>query len=150
EGLDDGFDLLHRLILPERGPRPGVIPQYTRDPCRRSAGKAGDRAGLSELKNDASLDHHARLAVPIAAAAEGEPGGDTDRLHIRQLLAHEPNALLIGRGEGRRPGVTARAIEQVRRAAEEGTGGADVFPSPGDTDVIVDRVTRQDRAAIGR
>src|SRR5438105_4328255 len=111
--------------------------QYTHDPCRRSAGKARRCAGLPELEDDASLDQHARLAVPVAAAAEGEAGGDADRLHIRQFFAHEPNALLIGRGEGRRPGVTARAIEQVRRSAEEGTGGADVFPSPGDTDVIV-------------
>src|ERR1700726_554671 len=103
-----------------------------------------------ELEEDASLDHHARLALPIAAAAKGQAGGGAVRQHIRQLLPNKPNALLIGRGEGHRPGGTARAIKQVRCAVLYRAARVDVFGPAGNADVVVDRVARQDRAAIGR
>src|ERR1700719_2091688 len=103
-----------------------------------------------KLEDDPPLDHHARLAVVVAAAAKSQAGGGAVRLHIRQLLANKPNAFLIGRGESHRPGGTARAIKQVRPTVLYRAARADVFGPAGNADIIVDRVTRQDRAAIGR
>src|SRR5580704_16887812 len=103
-----------------------------------------------KLEDDSPLDHHARLAVVVAAAAKSQAGGGAVRLHIRQLLANKPDAFLIGRGESHRPSGTARAIKQVRRAVLYRAARTDVFGPTGNTDIVVDRVARQDRAAIGR
>src|SRR5580700_4623001 len=129
--------------------RPSVAPLTAeRSPRCPHASRAEPSA--SRAKTPPPLDHHARLAVVVAAAAKCQAGGGAIRLHIRQLLANKPNALLIGRGESHRPGGTARAIKQVRRTVLYRTARADVFGPAGNTDIIVDRVTRQDRAAIGR
>ena len=67
-----------------------------------------------------------------AALAEGEAGA-VEGVHDRAFAAHEPDAHLIGRGQGQRSRRTARTVQDIA-----GSAGRDVFGAPGDVDVVVE------------
>src|SRR5205085_11228195 len=80
---------------------------------------------------------------------EAEPRRDAVGLHIGQLVAYKENALLVGRRQRQRERRAAGAIEEAGSSALHAAGRSDVLGPPGETDILVELIARQNRAAVG-
>ena len=113
------------------------------------------RSPLPGSEQNAGFKQEAGLCGIRAFPAKRQSRCRAIRPDVRDLCTREEDLVLIGRGQGDRPRIAARAIEQVWGAIRGASCTGDVFEAngnaePGDGGVLAKAVICQDRTAIGR